>query len=114
MVTGSRSLDGREDRKRVWARLDCLPRDVVVLHGRCLAGADWQAFNWATARQRPQLCYPARWKELGDQAGFARNQVMVGLCPELVLAFWDGKSRGTRDAIDKARKAGINVEVNQP
>jgi hypothetical protein len=30
---------------------------------------------------------------------------------ELVVAFWDGKSTGTKDSIDKANKLGIKTII---
>lgn len=30
---------------------------------------------------------------------------------DLVLAFWDGKSRGTKNTIDKAKKQGVPVWI---
>lgn len=44
------------------------------------------------------------WNELGKSAGFRRNQQIVDEC-DVVLAFWDGKSKGTQDTINKAKKA---------
>ena len=43
-------------------------------------------------------------------AGFRRNSIIIDLADE-VWAFWDGKSRGTKDSIDKARAAGKPVKV---
>jgi hypothetical protein len=44
-------------------------------------------------------------------AGFRRNQAMVSAGAGLVLAFWNGKSSGTQDTIDRAKVAGIPVEI---
>ena len=37
-------------------------------------------------------------------AAFARNQQIVD-ASDFIIAFWDGKSRGTKDTINKAAKA---------
>lgn len=56
--------------------------------------------------------YPADWVNLGRGAGLIRNKRMLDQGkPDLVLAFWDGTSRGTKHMIDLATKAGIPVEV---
>jgi len=52
----------------------------------------------------PIRIFQPDWNKFGKQAGFIRNQQIVDNC-DVVLAFWDGKSRGTKDTIDKARKA---------
>lgn len=44
------------------------------------------------------------WSKYGTSAGFIRNQLIVDNC-DMVLAFWNGESRGTADTIEKARKA---------
>lgn len=57
--------------------------------------------------------YPADWKRNGRRAGILRNLDMLEAKPDLVIAFWDGKSRGTNHTISEARKRGIPVEVIQ-
>jgi hypothetical protein len=58
--------------------------------------------------------YPAKWKRadgtINKGAGFARNGLIAAEA-DRVVAFWDGSSRGTKDTIDKARKAGKRVEI---
>lgn len=53
----------------------------------------------------------ADWQRYGRSAGFRRNLEMLDMNPELVVAFWDGKSRGTKHTIDEARKRGITTVV---
>jgi hypothetical protein len=36
---------------------------------------------------------------------------MLNGSPDLVIAFWDGESRGTRHTIDEAKRRGIPVEI---
>ena len=58
-------------------------------------------------------CYLADWERLGRGAGPERNRRMLEQSnPDLVLAFWDGKSRGTKHMIEIAEKAGVPVIVN--
>lgn len=45
------------------------------------------------------------WKTYGKVAGFMRNGLIIGHA-DVVLAFWDGKSRGTKDSLDIAKKQG--------
>jgi hypothetical protein len=58
--------------------------------------------------------YPAQWHKYGRAAGPIRNQQMLAEGkPDLVLAFHDDidGSRGTKDMVNRARRAGVKVEV---
>ena len=48
--------------------------------------------------------YLPDWNKNGKAAGFIRNQQIVDNS-DIIVAFWDGKSKGTKDTIDKARRA---------
>ena len=50
------------------------------------------------------------WDGLGKRAGFVRNAEM-GDYADALLAFWDKKSRGTKQMIDYATKKGLLVKV---
>ena len=54
--------------------------------------------------------YPAKWDIHGKRAGFIRNEEMAQNADALV-AFWDGKSHGTKDMIKRAREHGLHVKV---
>ena len=67
-------------------------------------GADKLGADFAENNGIPILIFPAEWGKFGKSAGFIRNQTIVDNC-DMVLAFWDGVSRGTADTIAKAKKA---------
>lgn len=50
------------------------------------------------------------WARYGRAAGIARNSLIVEAA-DVLIAFWDGRSSGTRDSIEKARLAGKRVRV---
>lgn len=62
-----------------------------------------------TAGKRVHTIRP-EWQKYGKRAGFIRNASIVDIADE-VYAFWDGKSRGTANTIDIARKARKPVHV---
>lgn len=76
-----------------------------VIHGDCRGpdhwGRDWAQEGWDWIRQE---AYPADWDKHGKAAGFLRNSTMVDVC-DIVVAVWDGTSKGTQDTIRKARLA---------
>lgn len=67
-------------------------------------GTDHLAEDFAENNDIPLTVFPAEWNKYGKSAGFIRNQTIVNNC-DMVLAFWDGQSRGTADTIEKAKKA---------
>jgi hypothetical protein len=54
--------------------------------------------------------YPADWEGLGRSAGFARNLRMADAA-DVVVAFWDKESKGTKHMIDQSLKKGKDVLV---
>lgn len=86
-----------------------LPSTVEVVSGGS-GVVDETAVAAAELCGLPTLVFRARWRAEGKAAGPKRNSKMVAYVDELV-AFWDGKSKGTRDAISKAKKAGKPVRV---
>ena len=56
------------------------------------------------------------WDGLGKRAGYVRNAEMAKFAVEdnsygVLIAFWDGQSRGTKHMIDLANKHGLEVHV---
>jgi hypothetical protein len=54
--------------------------------------------------------FPADWDWNGKSAGYIRNKTMAEYSTHLI-AFWDGKSRGTKHMIDLAKGLGLKVRV---
>ncbi len=67
-------------------------------------GADSLGMQYANCKGIPIRRFLPEWDKYGKSAGFIRNQTIVDNC-DMVLAFWDGKSRGTADTIEKAKRA---------
>lgn len=74
-------------------------------------GADMTANHLWTAIYRNKIheFYPD-WNGLGKRAGFVRNKQM-GDFADILIAFWDGESRGTKHMIDYMRSLGKPVYV---
>ena len=56
------------------------------------------------------------WDGLGKRAGYIRNETMAKFAVEdgndgMLIAFWDGESRGTKHMINLAKKHGLEVHV---
>ena len=61
-------------------------------------GADTLGAYWAIEHNIPVKHFPAEWDKYGKSAGFIRNAEMAEYADALI-AFWDGKSKGTRHMI---------------
>ncbi len=110
LVTGCRDWT---DRRAVMCALDTMEDDtrheIQVVVGDCRTGADKFARTWGGVL--PPEVHKAYWDRHGLQAGPLRNTGMVESGADICLAFWDGKSRGTHDCIEKAVRAGIPVRI---
>jgi hypothetical protein len=85
----------------------------VLVEGEA-RGADNMAREWAFDNGIEVEPYPADWDRYGKPAGPIRNQQMLDEGePTLVVAFHDDlyNSKGTRDMVKRAQRAGIQVEV---
>ena len=82
---------------------------VEIVCGEAL-GADSLGKFYAQRKGYIVLSYPADWKKYGKSAGIRRNKEMAKAADALV-AFWDGKSRGTANMIEEMRKLNKPVKI---
>ena len=74
-------------------------------------GADALAREWAVSHGMCVATVNALWDIHGKRAGFLRNNAMLMLQPDKVVAFPGG--RGTQMMIELAKKAGVEVDEIQ-
>jgi hypothetical protein len=75
-------------------------------------GADSLAEKYANEHFVPLKVFPAEWDKYGKSAGYRRNVDIVKEA-DWVVAFWDGKSKGTKHSIDLANKYGKKLIVQR-
>ena len=73
-------------------------------------GPDSVGEEWAVQNKIECTIYKPDWEHYGRSAGMIRNTAIITNC-DIVLAFWDGESRGTLDSIKKAVKLQKSVTV---
>ena len=112
VVCGSRDGWNWRIRGAIYDRLHELPRASCVMHGGA-RGVDRLADEFARKLGFFVEEYPADWEQYGKRAGIMRNLKMLDQNPELVIAYWNGESRGTKHMIDAAREREIPVEIHQ-
>ena len=110
LVTGSRNW---VDEKKVYAALrEELPVSLLI-EGEA-KGADTIAKQAAQRLGIKVLPFRADWRRYGRSAGPIRNQRMLDEGkPDLVLAFHENleHSKGTKDMINRAKAAGVEVKL---
>lgn len=84
-------------------------KEIKIISGMAL-GADALAIDYASNHNLTKILFPANWKRYSRIAGFLRNEDMLSVATHLI-AFWDGKSNGTRHMIEIAKAKGIPVWV---
>ena len=82
---------------------------IIILSGHC-SGVDALTERYASEHKLTIEIHPAQWTRYGRAAGPIRNEQMVTQA-DCVIAFWDGKSRGTRSLISYAKKHGKKLYV---
>ncbi len=73
-------------------------------------GADQLAESFADQHQLEKIIFDAEWSRYGRNAGPIRNKRLIEACDE-VIAFWDGQSAGTKQAIHYAKQLDKQVEI---
>lgn len=98
------------DIDRVKIELDIIHKQTpitCIIEGGA-RGADHLAAIWSGLRDIPEhIRVRAEWATYGKGAGHMRNQKMLLLKPDLVVAFPGGT--GTADMVKKAKATGVPV-----
>lgn len=86
------------------AILATIPSDAMteIVSGGA-KGIDTMAARFAKKFGKKMTIYPAEWHKYGRSAGPMRNQFIIDRA-DLVIAFPDAQSVGTRDSMKKAKK----------
>lgn len=91
------------------------PKQVKFISGTA-RGADSLGEQFAYTWGYDVVRFPADWDTHGKSAGYRRNAEMAIYASEngndgVLIAFWDGRSRGTKHMIDLAARYGLDVHV---
>ena len=105
-VIGSRSF---ADYGLLCRTLDAIPELSTIVSGGA-PGADSLGERYSDERGLAKQIYRPDWARYGRGAGKVRNKTIVD-ASDLVVAFWDGASTGTRHALDYAKQRGKPVRV---
>lgn len=84
-------------------------KDVEIVSGGAY-GADRYGEMYSVERGHKLKRFLADWDQHGKKAGMLRNIEMAEYADALI-AFWDGKSAGTKHMIEEAKARGLKVRV---
>lgn len=90
---------------------DYLPEGTTEIVSGGAKGVDTCAREFALANGIMLTEFKPEYNRYGRGAPLKRNITIIEYA-DMVLAFWDGKSRGTKFVIDACRERGIPVTVH--
>ncbi len=112
-VVGSRNFNDYELLKSSVEEfvVEKTPEHITVISGGA-KGADSLAEKLASEKNYDTLIFNPDYKKYGRSAPLIRNTLIIENA-DVVFAFWDGISRGTKDSISKAEKLNKEVRIRR-
>ena len=106
-VVGSRNLSVRD-------LGEYLPSETTEIISGGARGVDTSAREYANAHGIPITEILPDYKKYPGRIASLKRNIEIIERSDLVLAFWDGESHGTKFVIDNCRKLGKRVIVYKP
>jgi len=113
IVCGGCNYSNYEAFKRQLDQVLAKYENVTLISGHA-KGVDTMAECYASEKKIPIKVFPAEWTKYGKAAGPIRNTAMLQYALEqtaVVVAFWNGASRGTGNMLKQAEKTGVECHV---
>lgn len=90
-----------------------LPEDTTEIVSGGARGVDTSARGYAQSHGIKLTEFLPEYNKYGRSAPLKRNITIIEYA-DVVLAFWDGQSHGTKFVIDNCKQRGIQVKVFVP
>ena len=90
-----------------------IPKNTTEIISGGAVGIDTLAELYAVSKKLPIKIYKPEYNRYGKAAPIIRNKLIVDDA-DMVIAIWDGHSRGTKFSIDYAKKKGKPIKVVIP
>lgn len=87
-----------------------LPENTTEIVSGGAKGVDTSAREYAKSNGIKLTEFLPEYTRFGRSAPLKRNITIIGYS-DIVLAFWDGKSSGTKFVIDNCHRLGVEVRV---
>lgn len=102
MIAGSRNINIEIDKY-------IPPETTTIISGGAI-GVDTFAEKYADRMNIPKIIVRPDYKRYGKIAPLIRNKQMVDMS-DMVIAIWDGRSRGTKNTIDYAISINKRLKI---
>lgn len=109
IIAGSRSFKDYSFLKSKCDKALSEQSDIEIVSGLAI-GADKLGKEYALEKGYALKECPADWESHGKSAGHIRNEEMAKYADALIC-FWDGKSKGTKNMIERAKSHGLKVKI---
>jgi len=111
-VIGSRGFDDYAYFKlKIAYLLSNITTDIVFVSGAAISGADKLVKKYAEEYKYEIIEFPPQYDKYPYKvAPIKRNDQIVEKA-DVLIAFWDGKSKGTKYTIERAYKKGMPVRI---
>lgn len=109
IIAGGRHFNNYEKLCKVADHMLKNKAEIEVVSGTA-SGADTLGEDYAKERGYGVKRFPANWNKYGLSAGYKRNKEMAEY-GDALIAFWNKKSKGTKNMIDLAEKYGLKIKV---
>lgn len=110
IIAGSRSIDNIAIVKCALGAARINLRAVTEIVSGTAKGVDMLGEQIAAKHRIPVTQFPADWDKYGKAAGYRRNEWMANYA-DILIAVWDGKSKGTQHMINQMKAMDKKVHV---
>lgn len=110
IIAGTRSFQDYELLQSYVDYMLSRTTDVIEIVSGGAKGADALGECYAKEHGYRLKIFPANWEQYGKAAGYRRNAEMAAYADALI-AFWDGKSRGTMHMINLAKQHHLKIRI---
>ena len=107
IIAGGRDFDDYKLLEKTMTELDF---NIKCIISGTADGADTLGELWAEEHQIPIKRFPPKWNVYRRRAGPVRNEQMA-VYGDYLIAFWDGKSKGTKNMINTMKRKGKHGRV---
>ena len=110
IIAGSRNFNNYQKLKQECDKFLQDYKNIEIVSGAHYKGADKLGEQYASEKKIKIIKFPADWIKYGKPDGPKRNKQMA-IYADALIAFWDGKSKGTKNIIQLAKQRHLKTRI---